>query len=156
MEVKDFEYGFRFTDENYALFSDRELSEMKVVSEGEASILWCSYCDNKVIPLCSFAVKDEGLATLLLLCADCGWGEEKSEKETTVFLKETLKQYGEGDIFVCYSEKEALRVSTELFCDKWSDFCYPSDYLIIDCGNKGLLYYEDRLYLLEKLVAADE
>ena len=53
--------------------------------------------------------------------------------------------------FAFDSHENALKVSTRLFCDKWSDFCYPSDYLIIDCGDRALLYYEDMIYYLDKI-----
>ena len=152
MDIKDFEYGFRFTDENYALFSEEELSEMEVLSDEEAVSLWSKYCDNEVIPLCSFAVEGEGLGNLPLLIPDCGWGDEEAELRTTHLFKTLLEPNSDGCVYVCYRCKEALKVTTDLFCDKWSDFCYPSDYLIIHFGESALLYYEDGIFSLKKRI----
>lgn len=149
MDIKDFEYGCRFTDEKFALFSDEQLSEMKVLSKEEASNIWYSYCDNEILPL-SYFIKD-GLRKLPILTKDCGWGDEKEEIDTKLLLETEMGRYIDGYINVCYDDENALNVSTRLFCDKWSDFCYPSDYLIIDCGDRALLYYEDWIFNLNKI-----
>ena len=71
MEIKKFKYGWRFTDEKYALFSEKELSQIKVLSDEEASDIWYSYCDNKLLPLSSFVIK-KGFDKLPLITNDCG------------------------------------------------------------------------------------
>ena len=150
MDIKDFEYGFRFTDENYALFSEEELSEMEVLSDEEAESLWSKYCDNEVIPLCSFAVEGEGLGDLSMVIPDCGWGDEEAEPKTTRLFQSVLEPGPDGCVYVCYLKNKALKVSAELFCNKWSDFCYPSDYWIVHFGERALLYYEDCVFFLEQ------
>lgn len=149
MDVKDFLFGERFTNEDFALFSDTELSEMKVLSKSEASEIWCNYCDDEILPKSSFVTKT-GLNKLVLVAKDCGWGDEKEENDTKLLLESALSKCIGGFINICYYNDCALSVSAELFCKNWSDFCYPSDCLIIDFGEKALLYYEDRLYYLEK------
>lgn len=148
MEIKDFIYGERFTNEDFALFSEAELSEMAVLSEEDARKIWYDYCDNQKLPLSSFAAKI-GLDKLPLITNDCGWGDENEENKTETLLKTALS--GANQVVVCYSDADALRASAKLFCEKWSDFCYPSDYLIIDFGVRALLYYEDWLFYLDKL-----
>ncbi len=150
MKIIDFKYGWRFTDVKYALFSERELSQIKVLSDEAASDIWYSYCDNKLLPLSSFVIK-KGFDKLSLITNDCGWGDEETERTTKCLLETIMRDYIEGYINVCYDDENALKVSTRLFCDKWSDFCYPSDYLIIDCGDRALLYYEDMIYYLDKI-----
>ena len=150
MDIKDFLFGEQFKNEDFALFSKTELSEIEVLSEKEASNIWYDYCDDEILPKSSFAVKT-GLGKLPLITNDCGWGEENEENDTRLLIKNTLSKYIGGHINVCYYSDCALRVSTRLFCEKWSDFCYPSDYLIIDFGEKALLYYEDRLFYLDKI-----
>lgn len=150
MDIKDFYYGWRFTDKDYALFSEKELSQIKVLSSEEACNIWYSYCDEKLLPK-SYFVNDIVTHTLPILTGDCGWGDEEAESETKLLLAKELRNYIDGFISVCYDSDSSLRVSTKLFCDKWSDFCYPSDYLIIDCGDRALLYYEDLIYCLNKL-----
>ena len=153
MEIKDFKYGWRFTDENYALFSEKELSEMEVISKETVEAIWYSYCDNELLPMSSF-ITNKGLDELELLSNDCGWGEMKDEYKTKLLFESTMKQYIDGYINICYDSESALKVSNRLFCDKWTDFCYPSDYLIIDCYDKAILYYEDLLFYLNKLEKA--
>ena len=149
MNINDFSYGCRFTDEKYAIFSEKELSEIKVLKEEEAKNSWYKYCDNEILEL-SYFVKDIVAHKLPFLTNDCSWGDELGETKTKQLLKTELRQYEDGYINVCYESKKALRVSTKLFCDRWNDFCYPSDSLILDLGDRALLYYEDLIYYLEK------
>ena len=150
MKIKKFKYSWRFTDEKYALFSEKELSQIKVLSYEEASDIWYSYCDNKLLPLSSFVIK-KGFDKLPLITNDCGWGDEEAENRTKKLFEKEMKQKIDRYINVCYDDETALNVSTRLFCDKWSDFCYPSDYLVIDYGDRALLYYEDLIYYLDKI-----
>ena len=80
MDIKDFLFGERFTNEDFALFSKTELSEIEVLSEKEASNIWYDYCDDEILPKSSFAVKT-GLGKLPLIMNDCGWGEENEEND---------------------------------------------------------------------------
>lgn len=150
MNIKEFKCGFRFTDEKYALFSEEELSEMEVLSKESANASWFSYCDDELLPK-SYFIKKKGLNELQLISADCGWGDEEAENNTKYLFETTLRQYLNGCINICYDSESALKVSAKLFCDKWTDFCYPSDYLIIDCGDRAILYYEDLIYYLDKI-----
>ncbi len=68
-----------------------------------------------------------------------------------MFVEKEIRKYLEDYIKVCYDDENALKSSARLFSDKWSDFYYSSDYLIIDCGDRALLYYEDMIYYLEKI-----
>ncbi len=46
-----------------------------------------------------------------------------------------------------YDHTSAISITASIFfCEKWSDFCYPSDVLLIVNNNIVLLYYEDTLY----------
>ena len=123
---------------------------MKVLSKEKTRDIWYSYSDNKILPL-SYIVKDIIANKLSVLLNDCGWGDEKAEEETKRFLTEIINTDINGYINVCYDDENGLNVSSKLFCDKWSDFCYPSDYLIIDLGDRALLYYEDTIYYLDKI-----
>lgn len=152
MDIKDFSFGCRFTDEKFAMFSESELSEMEVLSKEEADSIWSEYCDNDAIPLSSFAVNGKGLGNLTVLIEDCGWGDEVSERETTLLLKSSLEKSINGCVYVCYYRKEAVKVTVNLFCERWFDFCYPSDYLLIHYGERALLYYEDCIFLLYKRI----
>ena len=150
MNIKDFIFGERFTNEDFALFSETELSKIEVISKKEASNIWCNYCDDEILSKSSFVVKT-GLGKLSLIAKDCGWGDEKGENDTRILFERVLSKRIDEHINICYFSDCSLRVSTRLFCEKWSDFCYPSDCLIIDYGEKAILYYEDRLYYLNQI-----
>ena len=49
MDIKEFKYAWRYTSENYALFSPKQLSEMNVVNENKAVEIWNSICDNEIL-----------------------------------------------------------------------------------------------------------
>ncbi len=51
-----------------------------------------------------------------------------------------------GEVTLLYDYNSAINITASLFCEKWSDFCYPSDALFVIKGNVVLLYYEDTLY----------
>ena len=57
MDIRDFCYAERFTDENYALFSEEELAEIEVLSAEETSGIWYSYCDKKELTRSLFVIK---------------------------------------------------------------------------------------------------
>lgn len=151
MDIRDFCYSERFTDENYALFSEEELAEIEVLSAEETSGIWYSYCDKKELTRSLFVIKIVS-HTLPILTVDCGWGDEKGEDDTRQLLKRTLREHLDGKINICYDSETALRVPVWLFCERWSDFCYAYDYyVLLDLGERALLYYdEDMMYFLEK------
>ena len=53
MDIKEFKYAWRYTSENYALFSPKQLSEMNVVNENKAVEI-CPQCRNKDNPKRSY------------------------------------------------------------------------------------------------------
>ena len=82
MNIKYFKYAWRYTDQSYALFSENELSEMKVISGNYASQLWDKICDSKFLEESSY-IKDLLNKTPTVYISDCGWGE--SLEETTKY-----------------------------------------------------------------------
>ena len=54
MDIKEFKYAWRYTSENYALFSPKQLSEMNVVNENKAVEIWNSICDNEILQKSSY------------------------------------------------------------------------------------------------------
>lgn len=144
MNIKDFKYAWRYTDSNYALFSSDELSKMNVLLENESSELWDKICDSKIFQKSSYIKKiiDKNIPVYV---SDCGWGDEL-EKITQNKLINFFKENGIDKIYLLYDRISALNVSSDLFCNKWSDFCYPSDSILILNDLKLLIYYEDILY----------
>lgn len=141
--IKDFRYGWRFTDEKYALFSDEELSEMSIISKDEASKIWNTICDNRILQKSKY-IKKLVEHQLEVLISDCGWNDEDGELKTKSILENELNV--QDTITVLYNYESALEIQKKLFLEKWSDFCYPDDVLFIVSGNIVLLYNEDTIY----------
>lgn len=158
MDVKEFFSEPWFWDKHYEVFSEEELSQIEVLSEEETHTIWYEYCDNETLAYCWF-VKKIVDHTLPLLCVDCGWGEDETEKKTGHMLREELEKQLDGTVSICYTDTRGVRVPVRLFCDKWYEFCFLAIYddILLDLGENALLYYEtDHLYILEKRTSKDE
>lgn len=147
MNIKNFKFGWRFTEEKYSLFSEKELSEIKIIDKTQIQNFWDENLDNEIIEKCSF-IKKIISHEIPVLINDCGWGNNEKIEQT----KESLKRYLNINLSDCvkiyYDNENAIEVSGSLFIEKWDDFCYPSDSLIIKYNEKMLLYYEDIIYIL--------
>ena len=142
-KIKAFYYGFRFTEEDYALFSDEELSQLDVIDEQTVTSMWDQLCDADLAGFSSYI--RAGLAKdLPVLINDCDWG--KNEENARSILNEYFAKSDEDKLIILYSRTDALEASVSLFTSKWSDFCYPSDMLFIKCGELVLFYYEDKIF----------
>lgn len=144
MNIKNFKYAWRYTDSNYALFSLDELSKMNVLLEKESSELWDKVCDSKIFQESCYIRKiiDKNIPVYV---SDCGWGDVL-EEFTQNKLIDFFKKNEIDKIYLIYDRVSAINVSSDLFCNKWSDFCYPSDSILILNGSKLLIYYDDILY----------
>lgn len=145
MNIKDFKYAWRYTDSKYALFSSVELSKMNVLLEDESSILWDQICDTEIFEKSSYITKILN-KSIAIYISDCGWGDGLLEDKTKNKLVEFFDRQVPDKLYLFYDRVSALNVSSKLFCDKWSDFCYPSDSILILSDSKLLIYYEDVLY----------
>lgn len=91
MDAREFFSNPWFWDKHYEVFSEEELSQIEVLSEEETHTIWYEYCDNETLAYCWF-VKKIVDHTLPLLCVDCGWGEDETEKKTGHMLREELEK----------------------------------------------------------------
>ena len=142
MDIKEFKYAWRYTSENYALFSPKQLSEMNVVNENKAVEIWNSICDNEILQKSSYVqmMIDHKLTVFI---GDCGWGDESMERVTQQKLMSLFEKSISDKVTLLYDHTSAISITASIFCEKWSDFCYPSDVLLIVNNNIVLLYYED-------------
>ncbi len=145
MLIKDFHYGFRFTDKNYSLFSSDELSQIEVISKEKANAIWNTICDSEIFQKSSYIKKilNKQIPPIL---GNSGWGECDIENKTKGIFADIFNAQKSEPLYVLYHYSTALAVSVELFCDKWSDFCYPSDSILLLCGEIVVIYYEDAIY----------
>lgn len=144
MNIKDFKYAWRYTDSNYAVFSSDEISKMCVLSVKDSSDLWDKVCDSEAFEKSSYIQRILN-KNIPIYVSNCGWGEI-SEEITKNKLIEFFEKNKTDRINLLYVRTSSLNVSSDLFCNKWSDFCYPSDSILILNDLKLLIYYEDILY----------
>lgn len=142
MSIYESPYAWRFTDEKYALLSERELSALTILPETEAHTLWDRMIHVPVFYESPY-IKAVVTRSIPVMISDCGWGNIRQEGVTGNTLAELLT---EGQIKLFYSRDHALIIPVKLFLDRWSDFCYPDDANVILAGNRFLIYYEDVLY----------
>ena len=138
-----FKYAWRYMDKRYSLFSSDELSKIQVISRNNAIKEWDNICDSEIFQTSSYINKIIN-SNISVYIGNCKWGEDESETE-----KELLKLFNEyraEAVSLFYDRDTALYVSAELFCKKWSDFCYPSDSILIIFDAKIIIYYEDTIY----------
>lgn len=144
MKLDEFPYAWRYTDENYALFSEKELSELTILPELRANLLWDRMVHVPVFYESAY-IKEIVNRNIPVFISDCGWGNEQQEAVTRKQLADFL-YHCETSVILFYSRAYALEMPAELFLNRWSDFCYPDDANIILAGTDFLIYYEDVIY----------
>ena len=146
MGLNDFKYAWRFTDINYAVFSERELSDIQIISAEKAYKIWDSVCDHSIFQKCSFIQKivSKSMPTFI---GDCGWGDDNKEAHTRKMLEDLFAKEKVDSLMALYDCKTAIEISSNLFTNRWTDFCYPTDSVVLIFGHQCLLYYEDTLYI---------
>lgn len=147
MNIKDFKYSYRFMEEKYSVFSSKELSEIKVIDKDEIKDFWNKNLDNEIIEKCSF-IKKIISHEMPVLINDCGWDNDEKIEETKNKIKDYFNINSNNNVIIYYDIESAIEVKSSLFLERWTDFCYPTDTLIISYNKKILLYYEDIIYIL--------
>jgi hypothetical protein len=143
LNIKEFKCGFRFTDEKYALLSEKELSEISIIPCEIAIKEWIHICKEEVFQRSKY-IKDIVNHTAPVLIKDCFWGD--NETHTKEKLLSFFKEIGANKVSIYYDNETALNVSLNVFCTRWSDFCYPSDLNLIIASSVMIVYYEDIVY----------
>lgn len=145
MNINKFKYEWRFTDKKFEEFSDAELSQIRVINSGKARTEWDKIVDSEIFGRSSF-IQDITARTAPVFINDCGWGDNKIENRTKHIICEYFKKNSIVNITLLYDKSTALETAGALFWDRWSDFCYPNDSIIISFGSDFMIYYEDILY----------
>ena len=143
MNIKEFKYGFRFTDEKYALLSEKELLEMSIMPSDITIKEWMYICKEEVFQKSKY-IKDIVNHTAPILIEDCFWGGD--ETHTKEKLVSFFNKINASKVSVYYDNETALNISINVFCSHWSDFCYPSDLNLIIASSVMIVYYEDIIY----------
>jgi hypothetical protein len=105
MNIREFPLAWRWTDSRYAVFSEVELSQLEPLGNQEAQIVFKRLRHFSPEP---------GLTH----------PADASDESVRAWLRER-----HGDltdvVTVSWSPNCALHASWQIFCDRWSDFCYP-------------------------------
>lgn len=143
LSIKNFKYYWRFSDEKYAVLTEEELSLISVVSKDDAKKKWINICKEEIFQK-SIYIKDIIQGSAPVLINDCFWGED--EDITKEKLLDFFDINGTDEIEIYYDCENGLSVPVNLFCERWSDFCYPSDLILIILPSIMIVYYEDIIY----------
>ena len=143
MNIREFKCGFRFTNEKYAILSEEELSEISIIPFEVARKEWMNICKTKIFQNSKY-IKDIVNHTAPVLIKDCFWGND--EIYTRDKLLSFFNDIGASRLSIYYDNETALNVSSNVFCKRWSDFCYPSDLNLITNSSIMIVYYEDIIY----------
>lgn len=143
MNIRNFKYYWRYNDENYAVFSDVELSEISVIPKDKAKREWLRICGGEIFQK-SLYIKDIIDHNAPVLIKDCHWGDDETYAKNK-FLS-FFNEFGADKVSIYYDDETALQLSSSLFCARWSDFCYPSDLNLIIFPSVMIVYYEDIVY----------
>lgn len=145
MNINDFKYAWRFTDKNHAEFSSKELCDIKIIGSGETRTKWDKIVKADVFERSSF-IQSIVAMTAPVFISDCGWGDIQAEHKTKQIISEYFKENNVTNIALLYDNNTALQTSVALFCERWSDFFYPNDSIVIALDSGFMIYYEDILY----------
>ena len=142
MNINDFKYAWKFTDEKFAKFSNFELSRIKAI---DGSDFWNEIVKSDIFEL-SLYIQNIVAHKAPVFINDCGWGDHDTEQRTERVISRYFKNNNINNVTLLYDKNNALITECKLFCEKWSDFCYPNDSIIILLGSEFMIYYEDILY----------
>lgn len=143
MSIEDFKYYWRFSDEKYALLSEQELSTINVISKDEVKKEWLRICKKEIFQK-SVYINDIIHHTAPIFMKDCQWGE--NEDSTREAFESFFRKFNVDKISIYYDCENGLQLPTNVFLTRWSDFCYPSDLILIILPSMMIVYYEDIVY----------
>lgn len=143
MSINNFKYYWRYYDEKYAVLSEQELSTLNVIPKDEVKKRWMQICKKEIFQKSEY-INDIIHHTAPIFIKDCQWGE--NEDNTREAFEVFFDNFDVDKISIYYDCENGLQLPTNLFCSKWSDFCYPSDLILILLPSMMIVYYEDIVY----------
>lgn len=148
MSIEDFKYYCRFSDEKYAVLSEQELSAISVIPKDEVKKSWMQICGKEIFQE-SIYINDIIHHTAPVFIKDCQWGE--NEDRTREAFEAFFSELNVDKISIYYDCENGLQLPINVFCTRWSDFCYPSDLVLIILPSVMIVYYEDVVYGLYRM-----
>lgn len=143
LSMQDFKHYWRYNDEKYVVLSEQELSAINVLQKSEVKKEWMRICGEEIFQK-SVYINDIINHTAPVLIKDCCWGEE--ENNTKEALMSFFEKCHVDKVSIYYDFENGLQLPTSVFCERWSDFCYPSDLILIVLSSAMIVYYEDIVY----------
>lgn len=138
MEIQSLPLAWRWTDEKYALLPEDVLAKISPLPVEESVLLYKASL--------SFLSKD-GLNEKLFSIIELSTSDASSE-EVTTWLRER-HQVEDTLVYLSWQPDLAVKTTWGVFCEYWSDFCYPvSDDLVIrsnQCKWVFLYHHEESM-----------
>jgi hypothetical protein len=114
-ELSRFALKWRWTDERYASLSEKELARIKPLRAERAEEIW-----QLAIRMID-KTQDFGVDSSVFDHID----RSPASEEVRPWLHARLPQ-GRVPVLVSWTNQWAVLTDSELFTDRWDDFCYPS------------------------------
>ena len=122
IDFNDFYYAYRFNDDNYKLLPKYYIENIIPLSKDESEELWQKKIDMRAIHYKECI----GIRSRLkMINNNCGWGDDVKEKDTKKMLEKMAND--DDEILFFWSKHYSVKTVWKIFCEYWSDFCYPSD-----------------------------
>jgi len=153
INMKDFGFNWRFTDEKYNLLPKNDLMLIRPLNKEISNEIWGNLIDNNVNHY-ALIKKKVNLATDLVI-DDCGWGDESKENNTQEYLIKHIKWNMDSKIMFFWNKDHAVETEWNIFLKYWTDFCYSSDdsnIIINQNSKKAIIYVEDRMLIVDRKI----
>ena len=127
-----FPLKWRWTEPQYCILSNEELSLIEPLSEESAKEVW-----EKSL---SFISRDSDFSPNRELFKEICEIECNDENDIEIWLKQRIQA---EKVIVSWQPDTAVIVSSKLFIEHWEDFCYPSsdDVSIWPFDEKWVVHY---------------
>lgn len=113
--MKRFVLKWRWTDENYCLLTEGELSRIHPLDAPSAKKVW----DKSL----TFVDKDSEFSPSPELFENV---ESIDTTDTSTVTSWLTSKMSSGNIIVSWQPDTAVKTTTDLFVKYWDEFCYPS------------------------------
>ena len=150
---------WRFSDaQKYTQLSEAEFGRFRPLSQSESLKQW----EQNVYPDASPGhrhLKELYVQRLIEWPEAASFASESHQEEMNVVpnLKCRIFAPDATDVIFFWHAEMAVRTDWGLFLDHWDDFCYSSDdsnILVLPTIGKGVVYIEEKWYVLDRLTAA--
>ncbi len=148
MDMNDFPFKWRFTDEKYRMLPPSVLADIRPLAIRVAEERW-----NKWVSAAGLKLPDLPKDGMNSISSNCGWGDRRKEEETRTKLRKSFQIGTENKLTFFWNARNAVETKWDIFVKYWPDFCYPSDdgdVVSIHDAPHALIYIKDRMWSVDR------